>query len=153
MEHTNALYNAKHAEIQTEHHLKQLTSRNLGRLQLESKKLQNEIETYQDQLSSLQQSIFNANERMDEFKMQMNWNQEELEQWAVAAKQKEEDALALQKYTRSDELKIKELSMTLEQLTKECLIKRSKVENEATETQAKQMELDRVAVDFKKITC
>ena len=55
---------------------------------------------------------------MDEFKMQMNWNQEELEQWAIAAKQKEEDALALQKYTRSDELKIKELSMTLEQLTK-----------------------------------
>jgi hypothetical protein len=30
---------------------------------------------------------------MDEFKMQMNWNQEELEQWAVAAKQKEEDVL------------------------------------------------------------
>ncbi len=88
---------------------------------------------------------------MDEFKMQMNWNQEELEQWAIAAKQKEEDALALQKYTRSDELKIKELSMTLEQLTKECLNKRSKVENEATETQAKQMELDRVAVDFKKL--
>lgn len=46
---------------------------------------------------------------MDRFKLQMNWNQEELEQWALAAKQKEEDNLALQKYARADEVKIKEL--------------------------------------------
>ena len=25
------------------------------------------------------------------FKLEMNWNQEELEQWAIAARQKEED--------------------------------------------------------------
>lgn len=48
---------------------------------------------------------------MDEFKTQMRWNQEELEQWALAAKQKEEDNLALQKYTRADESKVKELNL------------------------------------------
>jgi hypothetical protein len=30
--------------------------------------------------------IFQANEKMDKFKLEMNWNQEELEQWALAAR-------------------------------------------------------------------
>jgi chromosome segregation ATPase len=30
--------------------------------------------------------IFKANEKMDQFKLEMNWNQEELEQWALAAR-------------------------------------------------------------------
>jgi len=81
--------------------------------------------------------------------MQMNWNQEELEQWAVAAKQKEEDNLALEKYKRADEQKIKELSFELEQLAKDLLVHKSKFENEGMETQAKQMELDRIAIEFK----
>ena len=55
---------------------------------------------------------------MDAFKLQMNWNQEEIEQWALAAKQKEEDTLALQKYSRADEVKIKEMNLNLEKLTK-----------------------------------
>jgi len=150
LEHTNALYNAKSAETHTEEHLKQLTSRSLGRSQLDAKKLQLNLEETQDQLSGTQAAIYKANEKMDEFKMQMNWNQEELEQWAVAAKQKEEDNIALQKYTRADELKIKELSMQLEQFTKEAVIQKQKLESEVTETQAKQMELDRIAVDFKQ---
>ena len=150
LEHTNALFTAKTAETHTEEHLKQLTSRSLGRSQLDSKKLQLSLEDVQDQLSSTQQAIYKANERMDEFKMQMNWNQEELEQWAVAAKQKEEDNIALQKYTRADELKIKELSIQLEQFTKENVLQKAKLESEVTETQAKQMELDRIAQEFKQ---
>lgn len=68
-----------------------------------------EVEGAQDKLKAVQNAIFTANESMDRFKLQMNWNQEELEQWALAAKQKEEDNLALQKYTRADDVKTKEL--------------------------------------------
>ncbi|CAE7381010.1 Asah1, partial [Symbiodinium necroappetens] len=39
------------------------------------------------------------------FKLEMNWNQEELEQWAIAARQKEEDELTLEKYRRADDSK------------------------------------------------
>jgi len=151
VEHTNSLQGAKNAEIMTEKHLQQLSSRSLGRAQLDARKVISEIETIQDLLSISQNDIYRANEKMDEFKMQMNWNQEELEQWALAAKQKEDDKMALDKYTRADELKIKELSMQLEVLTKEDLAKRQALEGEATETQAKQMELDRIAVEFKKL--
>mmetsp|Transcript_7915 Transcript_7915/g.13116 ORF Transcript_7915/g.13116 Transcript_7915/m.13116 type:complete len:931 (-) Transcript_7915:200-2992(-) len=149
VDHTNALNGAKRAEIQTESHLRQLTSRALGRSQLESKKIQTDISFIQDQINSTQTLIFQANEKMDEFKMQMNWNQEELEQWAVASKQKEDDNMAIDKYRGADEIKIKELSLELERLTKELMVHESKLADEATETLAKQMELDRIAVEFK----
>ena len=54
---------------------------------------------------------------MDKYKLMMNWNQEELEQWALAARQKEEDYLALEKYRRADDVKIKELTLQVEKLT------------------------------------
>ena len=54
---------------------------------------------------------------MDQNKLEMNWNQEELEQWALAARQKEEDNLTLEKYKRADEIKIKELNLAIEKLT------------------------------------
>ena len=76
---------------------------------------------------------------MDSFKMKMNWNQEELEQWAMAARQKEEDNLALQKYTRADEVKIKELTLAIEKLTALAVEKATVLENEATETQSRQV--------------
>lgn len=149
VEHTNALQGAKKAEIDTERHMRQLTSRALGRGQNESKTIQSDITFMKEQVNLVQSQIFKATERMDEFKMQMNWNQEELEQWALAAKQKEEDFLAIEKYKRADEQKIKELMLQLEQLNRELLAEKSKLDSEATETQAKQMELDRIAQEFK----
>lgn len=151
VEHTNQLLTAKNEEIRTEKHVKQLSSRSLARSQAESKQLQNEISTVQEQLNRVQNEIYKANEHMDELKMKMNWTQEDLEKWALAAKQKEDDNMALQKYTRADELKIKELNQHLEQLTKELLHMKQGLESEVTETQAKQMELDRVAVEFRDL--
>ena len=72
---------------------------------------------------------------MDNFKQQMNWNQDELEQWALATKQKEEDNLALQKYTRADEAKIKDLTLEVEKLTKTLQTKKYELENEVRSTE------------------
>ena len=86
---------------------------------------------------------------MDGFKLQMNWNQEELEQWALASKQKEEDNLAIEKYTRADEAKINQLALQIEKLTKRDLEIQAQVEAEATETSSRQIELDRTAEEFR----
>eukprot|EP01038_Epipyxis_sp_PR26KG_P012494 gene12494-16761_t len=149
VDHTNSLQNAKKAEILTEIHLKQLTSRGLGKSQTDSKKVGDDIQFTKDQLNTVQSLIHVANQKMDEFKLQMNWNQEELESWVIASKQKDEDAIQLEKYKRYDEMKIKELNLIIENLTKELLSIRAKVDSEGTETQAKQMELERIAVEFK----
>ncbi len=86
---------------------------------------------------------------MDQFKLEMNWNQEELEQWALATRQKEEDHLTLEKYRRADETKIKELTLQIEKLTILVSKKQAELDKEVTETQAAQIELDKTAQEFK----
>jgi len=81
----------------------------------------------------------------------MNWNQEELEQWALAARQKEEDELTLEQYRRADDAKIRELTLAQEKLTVENTSKKAKLEQEVTETQASQIEMDKTAEQFKQI--
>ncbi|CAM9709076.1 unnamed protein product [Choristocarpus tenellus] len=107
--HTNALLDAKKKQIETEEHLLAIAIREARRYGQEGKTFIVSTEEAQEKLNAVQNSMFSVNERMDGFKLQMNWNQEELEQWALAAKQKEDDNLALQKYTRADEVKIKAL--------------------------------------------
>mmetsp|Transcript_47153 Transcript_47153/g.63946 ORF Transcript_47153/g.63946 Transcript_47153/m.63946 type:complete len:263 (-) Transcript_47153:1749-2537(-) len=149
--HTQSLVDAKNKEIETEEHLKQVTERQSGRLRNEITKLEQRIADQQDRLNNIQNMIFKANERMDQFKLEMNWNQEELEQWALAARQKEEDNLTLEKYRRADEAKIKELTLQIEKLTVEVAKKAQELEKEVTETQAAQIELDKTAEEFRRL--
>jgi coiled-coil domain-containing protein 39 len=149
--HTQALVDAKNREIGTESHLKQLSERGIGRVKSDIRKKDNEREDLQDSLNVIQNAIFRGNEKMDQFKLQMNWNQEELEQWALAAKQKEEDSLALQKYTRADEAKVKELTLQIQKVTQEVSSSKKKLDDEVTDTQAKQIELDKTAEEFRAL--
>jgi hypothetical protein len=95
--HTQQLLDSKQREIETEVHLKQLSEREAGKIAQEVVQTEKEMLEVQDALNIVQNNIFRGNERLDQFKMQLNWNQEELEQWTLAAKQKEEDNKALQK--------------------------------------------------------
>jgi chromosome segregation ATPase len=149
--HTTELVTAKKKEIETEDHLTQLVVREAGRYQQEFKRLTEANELSDEKLSVAQNGIFTGNAKMDQFKLEMNWNQEELEQWALAAKQKEDDNLALQKYTRADESKIKETTLLLEKLQIAVVEAKTKLENETTDTQARQIELDRTAEEFRRV--
>ena len=149
--HTQALVDNKNQAIETEEHMKQIAERQAGRLKNELTKLDQRVADQQDRLNNIQNMIFKANEKMDQFKLEMNWNQEELEQWALATRQKEEDNLTLEKYRRADEAKIKELTLTIEKLTIEVSHKAQELEKEVTETQAAQIELDKTAQEFKRV--
>ena len=104
-----------------------------------------------DKTVSLQTGVHRGNEKLEQFKLLMNWNQEELEQWATASKQKEEDNLALEKYRRADEARVRELNQAIEKMTKAVHAKRTELENEVTDTQTAQIELDRAAEDFRAL--
>ena len=69
-----------------------------GRLKNDINKMVTERAELQEKVNSLQNQIYKGSEKMDQFKILMNWNQEELEQWALAQRQKEEDNTALEKY-------------------------------------------------------
>ncbi|KAL4133358.1 hypothetical protein PRIC2_003676 [Phytophthora ramorum] len=149
--HTQALHGAKLKEVSSEEHMRQLAQREIGRVAQEAKVLDAEAAELERKLAGLQGSLFKGNEAMDAFKLQMNWNQDEMEQWAVAARQKEEDAMALERYRRADEARIKELTLALEKLTQQLARAKREVDDEATETQAKQIELDKTAEEFRSL--
>lgn len=89
----------------------------------------------QERLNDGQNAIYRGNEKLDKYKVEMNWNQEELEQWVLAARQKEEDSLTMEKYKRGDEAKIKELNLQIEKLTVGVSVKQNQLDQEITETQ------------------
>ena len=106
-----------------------------GRLESDIGKLKREQAELDNKQRALQMNILRGNEQMEQFKLVMNWNQEEFEQWDAASKQKEDDNLALEKYARQDEARIKDLTLTLEKVSKEVQTRKRELDNEITETQ------------------
>mmetsp|Transcript_129202 Transcript_129202/g.288806 ORF Transcript_129202/g.288806 Transcript_129202/m.288806 type:complete len:900 (+) Transcript_129202:132-2831(+) len=148
---TQQLVDAKKSEGDTEEHLKALTNRQLGRMSAETVRLQKLLDDTQDQINNFSNELMRGNERLDQFKLEMNWNQEELEQWAIAARQKEEDEMTLEKYRRADDSKVRELTLAVEKLTLENTSKRKDLESQITDTQAKQIEMDKTAELFRQL--
>ena len=99
----------------------------------------------------MQAALFRGSEKLDKFRADMNWKQEELEKWAVQARANESNNLKLDEYTRGDELRVRDLTRELENLTTKLQAKRREVDADVTETNARQVELDKLADDFKAL--
>ena len=137
-------------EADTEEHLKNIATREKGRLASELQRLDNELADLKDKKNTLENNIFRKTQMIDDMKTQMNWDQQALEAWLEEAARKDEDFMTLQKYTRQDESKIKETSLKIEKLTDEVAAKRRTLENETTETLTAQLALDKTAEEFRK---
>ena len=149
IEHTNSLVAAKKSEVDTEEHLSSLSQRELGQFSRDTTGVDDTISTKQKKISGCKNKLVSVEDELEKLKTDLNWNQEELEQWATAATKKEEENLILQKYTSADELRIKELALAIEDLTKITVERKSMLENEVTETRSNQTELDKLAERFK----
>lgn len=149
IEHTNNFLSAKNREIHAEQHLVTLSLLEKERIQQEITRYSAKADFERNRLKAVNEKTVKLKEDLDKFKSSMNWNQEELEQWATAAAQKEDDNFALQSYLHSDEVRVKELAMALENLTLTAAQRRAELDNEITETHASQVELERTAHFFK----
>merc|ERR1719387_514268 len=81
----------------------------------------------------------------------MNWNQEDLEQWATAARQKEEDEMTIERYQRADDAKVRELTLAIEKLTMENARLKKELDDQLTDTSAKQIEMEKTAEMFRAL--
>ena len=149
--YTQSRCDAKKKEMDTEAHMKRMSELAIARVREDVAKMEKEEIELGDELATLQTEVHKGNEKLDQFKLLMNWNNEELEQWATASAQKEEDNLALLKYQRADEARVKELTLAIEKMTKTAAKKKAALDDEVTDTQAAQTELDRAAEDFRAL--
>jgi hypothetical protein len=147
--HAQTLLEARAKDLATEDHLKQLTERAVGRMQGEITALDARGEAVADQVASAQAAVYRGSERLEQHRAALNLAQGELERWAAAARAREEDAAALDAYTRADETKVRDLTRELERLTTATAARRAALATEATETQTAQVELDKAAADFR----
>lgn len=88
-------------------------------MEAEKSKAQAEQSRLEQALHQLKMSIFKSNEQLDAFKLEMNFNAEELQKWIAEKEKQEEDALILEKYKRQDEAIVKDLNLQIQKLNKE----------------------------------
>ncbi|KAK2144272.1 hypothetical protein LSH36_772g01071 [Paralvinella palmiformis] len=149
LQHTQALVDARRKEIETEQHLQKVAEREEGRLKQEILRLEMDYEELKEKKNIYENNIFRQTQKLEEMKSRMNWDQQALEAWLEESARKDEDAMTLQKYSRQDEAKIKELSLRIEHLTEDSQKKKRTLDHEMTETLTAQIELDKTAEEFR----
>ncbi|KAM4771742.1 coiled-coil domain-containing protein 39 [Rhinophrynus dorsalis] len=150
LNYTQSLCRAREKEIGSEDHFKTLSEREIGRLKQEIQRLENELVSLREKKNSQENNIFRMTQKLETLKRKLNWDQQALEAWLEESARKDEDSVAIQKYAQKDDGKIKELSMQIEKLTMEANHRRKLLDNELTETITSQIELDKMAGDFRK---
>lgn len=148
--HNQALCKAKEKETESEVHLKALAERETGRLKQEITRLESQLTTLNEKKNAQENSIFKATQKIDELTSQLNWDQQTLEAFLQESAHKDEDTMAIIKYAKQDERKIKELTLNIEKLTLESNQKRKTLDNELTETVTSQIALDKTAESFRQ---
>lgn len=98
-------------------HLQQLCLREKGKIETELAKTNSQIDTVLGLKENVNNQIRISQTRIEQFKSEMNYNQQELDQWMVIARQKEEDHLVLQRYTKEDEVRIRSMILEIEKHT------------------------------------
>lgn len=139
----------KNANMQA--HTIEVIKRQIGKVKSQRKTLEGEELTLQERFNILQQNIAKANEKMDTYKLDMKNILEELEQWALAARQKEGHKLNIERYYRHDELRIKDTMLQIEKLTQDVNSRMRELEKEVTETQAAQIEMEKTTIELKNL--
>ncbi len=79
--------------VDNQQHTIEIVKRQIGKVKSQRKELEGKEMDLQERFNILQHNIAQANEKMDSYKLNMKNILEELEQWALAARTKEDDKL------------------------------------------------------------
>ena len=145
------LLTARLKQAEDEKHMQQLAEREHGKIISEISKIQDQTQEIMSKVDAVQSKTVISQKRINEFKEDAKINQQELEQWLVVARQKEEDFLVLQRYHKEDEGKIRSMIQEIEKATAIIEAKKAELDQEITQTRALQIELDQTADHFRKM--
>lgn len=145
------LLTAKQAQAEEEKHLQQLCEREHGKIISQMNQIQQQTQDIMAKNDNIQSKTVVSQKRINQFKEEAKINQQELEQWIVIARQKEEDYLVLQRYSQEDEGRVRSMLLEIEKATGIIESKKAELEQEITSTRALQIELDMTAEQFRNL--
>ncbi|XP_061784789.1 coiled-coil domain-containing protein 39-like isoform X1 [Nerophis lumbriciformis] len=150
LEITEALCRAKDREAESETHLTAIAERETGRLVQENAKTENNIQYMSDKKDTLEKQILRDKQNLEQFRTQMQWDQTGMEAFLEESTQKDDDMMAIIKYSQQDELRIKSLTLAIERTTIEGNKKRKALDKEMTETLSAQIALDKMTENLQQ---
>lgn len=103
--------------------MEQLTERERGRLQADTKKVEAAIEELSKQLAVTEAKIESDTAKVEKLREHLKLKTTELSEWSALQAEKEQDEMILQKYGAQDEARMKHLTMQIQQ-RRETLQKR-----------------------------
>ncbi|KAL5476034.1 hypothetical protein EMCRGX_G025936 [Ephydatia muelleri] len=150
LQHTQALHEAKRKDVELEQHMRQIAEREEGRLRDELKKIETEESDIKERINMYENTAFKNKKRVEDITAQMNWGHQALDAWLEESARKDDNALTIEKYSRADEGKVKELTLKLENYSDEMQRKKKALDNDVTDTISAQIELDNIAKAFRQ---
>ncbi|XP_063075553.1 coiled-coil domain-containing protein 39 [Engraulis encrasicolus] len=147
---TQALCKAREKETTTEAHFKALAEREMGRLRQEIAHLEKDLGSLREKQTTQENSIFKTTQTLEQLSGQLSWDQQTLDAWLEESARKDEDTMAILKYSQQDESRIKDLTLTIEKMNLQAIQKRKALDNELTETVTAQIGLDKTAENFRQ---
>ena len=149
-EHAQQLVRVKKQDTQQEAHLVQLATREAGRVESDAAAVGRHVALSRDELNALHNALYASNEKLSQFRTQMNWNQEELLQWSLASKQKDEDAQLVARYASADGRQIAKLTLRKENVQRVVLARKETLSGLLTQTRQTQTELDQTSSAYRR---
>ncbi|XP_069753232.1 coiled-coil domain-containing protein 39 [Narcine bancroftii] len=147
---TQSLQRAREKELETEQHFRIIAENEIKRLKQEIQRFENDLFSLRERKNVLENNIYRYTQKIEDLKCQLNWDKHALEAWLEESTKHDEDTITIQKYAKEDEGKIREMTVQMERMTNDANKKRKRLDDEMTETIAVQMELDKIAHDFRK---
>ncbi|XP_019733338.1 coiled-coil domain-containing protein 39-like isoform X1 [Hippocampus comes] len=138
-----ALCQAKDREADLETHFTAIAQREIGHLAQETAQMRNELRSLAERKNTLEDHIFKAKQKLQRFRTQMNWDQRAMDSFLEESARKEDDVMAIVKYSQQDEQRIKGLTLAIERTTLEANKKRKALDMQMTENLSVQIALDK----------
>ncbi|XP_024917310.1 coiled-coil domain-containing protein 39-like [Cynoglossus semilaevis] len=145
LDHIDALCKAKERERDLQNHLTALAVSEASRLTQDITKMEKELQYFEERGKHLGGNILKTKEKLEEFKEQMNWDQQAMDTFLEESARKDKETMAIIKYSQQDEQKIKSLSLAMEKSSLEANEKRKLFEQKYAETVSTQLALDKAA--------